>query len=249
MKYVVESLLFAAGEPVGEDQLLEVVPGASAEDVRLALAEIRDEYEARGGGFFLEEVAGGFQLRTRPEFAPYIRKLSQGQPARLSRAALETLAIVAYRQPVMRAEIEHVRGVDSGGVLRMLLEKDLLRVLGKKDLPGRPLVYATSKRFLEVFGLKDLSELPSLRDMEELGVPPPAPEPEPEDGQQALPFSDLEAPPGPDGEDGGQEETESPLLPDQDGEDPENGLDGEAPGHDEPEHPGGQMGDSRGKEG
>ncbi len=201
LKYILESLLFAAGEPVAEGQLCEAVPHAPAGEVRRALAELRDEYEARGGGFCLEEVAGGFQLRTRPEFASFIRKLTQGQPARLSRAALETLAIVAYRQPVMRAEIEHVRGVDSGGVLRMLLEKDLVRVLGKKDLPGRPLVYATTRRFLEVFGLKDLSELPSLKDMEELGVPPPAPKPEPDDGQQPLPFSDVEPSPARDIED------------------------------------------------
>jgi segregation and condensation protein B len=111
-------------------------------------------------------VAGGFCFRTRPEMAAWVARLGKQQVARLSPAALETLAIVAYKQPVLRAEIERLRGVDAGGVLRMLMEKDLVRVVGRKDLPGRPLIYGTTRRFLETFGLNDLKDLPSMEEIE-----------------------------------------------------------------------------------
>ena len=114
-------------------------------------------------------MAEGFQFRTRPEYAEWIKKLKKTKPLALTQPALETLAIVAYKQPVVRGEIEKIRGVDSGGVLRTLLERKLIKILGKKDVPGKPLVYGTSKQFLEMFGLKDLSSLPTLKDMEGLG--------------------------------------------------------------------------------
>jgi segregation and condensation protein B len=109
-------------------------------------------------------------MRSLPEFAPYLRQIQKTRPLRLSQAALETLAIIAYRQPVARAELEQVRGVDVGGVLHSLLERDLIRVAGHREVPGRPMVYGTSRRFLEVFGLAKLGDLPALREVAELGV-------------------------------------------------------------------------------
>jgi segregation and condensation protein B len=127
------------------------------------------EYEERHGGFLLKEVAGGYQFRTSSEHTEWIKKLIQPRPPRLSKAALETLAIIAYKQPLIRSDIEHIRGVDCGGVIRVLLERNLVRVLGRKEIPGRPLIYATTKRFLEVFDLKDLKDLPTPKEIDEMG--------------------------------------------------------------------------------
>ncbi len=121
-----------------------------------------------GRGVELREVAGGWQLRTAPDLGPWLARLEVPRPVRFSRAALETLALVAYRQPTTRAEVEEVRGVDCGGVLKVLLDRGLVRILGKKDVPGRPLLYGTSRKFLEVFGLAGLGELPSVRDLDEI---------------------------------------------------------------------------------
>ena len=130
----------------------------------------RREYEDRRGGFYLDEVAGGYQIRTRPEYTEWIKKLIQPKPLRLSKPALETLVIIAYKQPIIRSDIEHIRGVDCGGVLRVLLERKLVRILGRKEIAGRPLIYATTKRFLEVFDLKSLRDLPTPKEIEELGA-------------------------------------------------------------------------------
>ena len=119
--------------------------------------------------FFLNQVAGGYQIRTRPEYMEWIKRLLQPKPLRLSKAALETLAIIAYKQPVIRSDVEHIRGVDCGGVLRVLLERKFIRVLGRKEIAGRPLIYATTKRFLEVFDLKNLKDLPTPKEIEEFG--------------------------------------------------------------------------------
>src|SRR5262249_24564625 len=118
--------------------------------------------------FRIEEIGGGYQLRTLPELAPWLAELQPAPPLRLSRPALETLAIVAYKQPLTRAEIEQVRGVDVGAVLRSLLERRLVRITGHREVPGRPILYATTRRFLEVFGLAELADLPTLREIEEL---------------------------------------------------------------------------------
>jgi segregation and condensation protein B len=131
---------------------------------------LAEEYDRRGGGFEIRQVAGGFQFRTRSEYSEWVKKLLKPSPAKLSRAALETLAIIAYKQPIIRADVEHIRGVDCGGVLRMLLEKKLVRVLGRKDIPGRPMIYGTTRQFLEVFNLKDLRDLPSPKEIESLGI-------------------------------------------------------------------------------
>jgi len=170
IKHIIESLLFVAEEPLTVDRLKTILAQAETADIRLAAAELAAEYEQRGGGFYLDEVAGGYQIRTRPDYTEWIKKLIQPKPLRLSKPALETLVIIAYKQPIIRSDVEHVRGVDCGGVLRVLLERKLVRVLGRKELAGRPLIYATTKRFLEVFDLKSLKDLPTPKEIEELGA-------------------------------------------------------------------------------
>ena len=165
---IVEGLLLAAGEPLTAQRLGELVPDASTSVVRELVGELNAEYAQQGRGFEISEVAGGWQLRTCADLSEYVRALHPRRTLRLSRAALETLAVVAYRQPLTRAEIEHVRGVDAGAVLRSLLERDLVRIAGHREIPGRPMLYATTRRFLEVFGLSALEGLPSLRDLQEL---------------------------------------------------------------------------------
>ncbi|MBA3017571.1 MAG: SMC-Scp complex subunit ScpB [Proteobacteria bacterium] len=169
IKNIIECLLFVTEDPLTIDSIRKVLESADSKAICNALNELSDEYEARKGGFFLREVAGGYQIRTRPEYSQWIRRLLRPNPLRLSNAALETLAIIAYKQPVIRSDIEHIRGVDCGGILRMLLERKLVRVIGRKEIPGRPIIYATTKKFLELFELKDLKDLPSPKEIEELG--------------------------------------------------------------------------------
>jgi segregation and condensation protein B len=169
IKNIIESLLFVADEPLTIDRLKKIISGAESRELRQALEELEADYETRQGGFFLKQVAGGYQIRTRPEYMEWIKRLLQPKPLRLSKPALETLAIIAYKQPVIRSDVEHIRGVDCGGVLRVLLERKFIRVLGRKDIPGRPLIYATTKRFLEVFDLKNLKDLPTPKEIEEFG--------------------------------------------------------------------------------
>lgn len=173
LAHIIESLLFVSEEPLTIDKFKQILETVEAKDIRTALQDLSLEYQERGGGFKLAEVAGGWQLRSRPEFNPWIKRMLQPSPQRLSKAALETLAIVAYNQPIIRADIEHIRGVDCGGVLRQLLERKLIRVLGRKEIPGRPLIYATTKLFLELFELKDLKDLPSPREIEEMSQTAP----------------------------------------------------------------------------
>jgi len=169
IKNIIESLLFVAEDPLTIDSIKKVLDSTDSNAIRNVLNELSCEYEARKGGFFLREVAGGYQIRTRSEYSQWIRRLLRPNPLRLSNAALETLAIVAYKQPVIRSDIEHLRGVDCGGILRMLLERKLIRVVGRKEIPGRPMIYTTTKKFLELFELKDLKDLPSPKEIEELG--------------------------------------------------------------------------------
>jgi segregation and condensation protein B len=166
LKNIVESILFVAEEPLTVDRIKRVVEEADTGEIRSALQQLMEEYDARQGGYTLREVAGGFQFRTQPAYTEWVKRLLAPKPPRLSRAALETLAIIAYKQPVIRSDVEHLRGVDCGGVLRVLLERRLIRVLGRKNIPGRPLIYGTTRRFLEVFDLKDLKDLPSTEEIE-----------------------------------------------------------------------------------
>jgi len=170
LKNIIESLLFVADEPLSIEQLKQVLSLSDTKMIRQALNELIADYEGRQGAFTLHEVAGGYQFRSHPDYVPWIKRLLQPKPSRLSKAALETLAIIAYKQPMIRSDIEHLRGVDCGGVLRMLLERKLIRVLGRKEIPGRPLIYATTKQFLQVFDLKNLRDLPSPKEIEALGI-------------------------------------------------------------------------------
>jgi segregation and condensation protein B len=163
LRPLVEALLFAAGDPLPARKMVEFIEGSTVEEMKATLTELSIEYLTRG--IRLIEVAGGWQMRTAPEHQRYVRKLFRERPQRLTRAATETIAIVAYKQPVTRQEIESVRGVDSGGVLESLVEKRLAKVVGRKDVPGRPLVYATTQEFLELFGLRSIRELPTLPEL------------------------------------------------------------------------------------
>ncbi len=140
LKSVVESLLFVSDAPLSLDRLCSILEEYERPAIRAAIAELQEECDREGRGIVLEEVAGGYQFRSRPENADFLRRLTRVKPSRFSPSSLETLAIIAYRQPVTRAEIEYLRGVDAGGVLKNLLEKRLIRILGKKDIPGKPLI-------------------------------------------------------------------------------------------------------------
>jgi segregation and condensation protein B len=171
MKAIIEALILASEAPLGLEKICAVLPELEKGEARKILEELIAEYNERAGGICLQEVAGGFQFRTRAEWSQWIKKLKGTKPPSLSASALETLAIVAYRQPLVKSEIESIRGVDAGHALKVLLEKKLLRIVGRKDVPGKPIIYGTTKKFLEVFNLKDLSELPTLRELKELNEP------------------------------------------------------------------------------
>jgi segregation and condensation protein B len=162
---ILESVLFAAGEPLSLVRLADVIPGASRAELRAGLTELMARAEREGRGIRLVEVANGYQFRTDPVYGEWVRRLFQQKPWRLTRATLETLAIVAYKQPITRAEIEAIRGVDVDGVLASLLSRKLVKIVGRKDVIGRPLLYGTTRQFLEVFGLRDLASLPALTEV------------------------------------------------------------------------------------
>lgn len=180
LKYAIEALLFASERPLSPEQIREAFPaeGGSASQIRACLDELKAEYEAQDRGFRLCEIAGGFQLATDDRFAPYLKRFFQSrEKRRLSQASLETLSVIAYRQPVTRADIEFIRGVNVDGALKTLLEKGLVRITGRKEVPGRPMLYGTTKEFLEHFGLASVKELPALneftlKDIDENLLPP-----------------------------------------------------------------------------
>ena len=171
LRSVLESLLFVADGPLTVQRLAEVIDGTSKDEIRSILDELNDELQNNRRGIRLTEVAGGYQLRTAKVNADWVKKLLGGRPARMGRATLETLAIVAYRQPITKAEIEAIRGVDVDGVITTLLERNLVRAVARKDVPGRPFLYGTTPEFLELFNLKDLEQLPTLKEMEEITLP------------------------------------------------------------------------------
>lgn len=163
-KALLEALFFASGEPVSLKKISEIT-GLTPGEIKNLFRQLRDEYRERNSGLELREVAGGFFMATRPAFAPYIKRL-QGEKVRqgLSQAAMETLAIIAYKQPITRIEIEAIRGVKVDKVLERLKELNLINEAGRKEVLGRPILYATTREFLKHFGLRDLSELPPLED-------------------------------------------------------------------------------------
>lgn len=164
LKKIVETLLFITDRPVKPTRLADVIDGANVKQVREVITALQDEYTAQGRAVQIVEIGGGFQMATKPEYGRWVRKLyNEKMTTKLSNAALETLAIVAYKQPITRAEMEAIRGVDVAGPLERLLERSLVRVVGKKDTIGRPMVYGTTDEFLRMFGLNKLSELPDLQ--------------------------------------------------------------------------------------
>ena len=171
LKSVIESLLFVADGPQTLQRFGELLDPVDRQSIREVLSELQGEYENQNRGVRLVEVAGGYQLRTAKANADWVKKFLGGRPARMSKATLETLAIVAYRQPITKAEVEAIRGVDVDGVLTTLLERNLIRAVARKDVPGRPFLYGTTPELLQLFNLKDLSHLPTLKEMEEISLP------------------------------------------------------------------------------
>ena len=197
MRSIIEAIIFAAERPVSLDMLAEVFEDVGKKDLEALLESMVADWRSMNRGFQMIEVAGGWQFRTRSDMAPWLHRLRQERPSKLSRAALEALSIIAYKQPITRPEVEDLRGVDSAGVIKNLLERGLIKIVGKKDAPGKPVVYGTTERFLEVFSLRDLGSLPSLRDLkeleddeaEQLDLPT---SPEGEEGEAAGPVDDSD---------------------------------------------------------
>lgn len=186
LKPIIEALIFASPEPVTLKALHKLLDTEPKEDVEAAIAGLRQDYE-RPGGLQIVEVAGGFQIVTRPEFHEWVRRLFHERTTqKLSVASLETLAVIAYRQPVTAPEIAEIRGVNTAGVLGTLVDRKLIKIVGRKQVVGRPFMYGTTREFLERFGLNDIIDLPKVEDMSELmGFDIPLGEPTP---QNALPF-------------------------------------------------------------
>ena len=172
---MIEALLFASEAPLTPSDLARVDEGLDEEQVEALIGELKAEYDAEDRAFGIYEIAGGYQILTRPDYAPVLERYETVPLSnRLSPAALETLAIVAYRQPVGRAEIEDIRGVGAGGVLKTLLERNLVEVVGRSEGLGRPLLYGTSRTFLEHFGFRDLQELPRSDELDVILASRPA---------------------------------------------------------------------------
>jgi len=170
VKSILESLLFISAEPLPVEILKNMLEIDKKEVERL-VRELIDECQLKNSGMFIAEVAGGVQMVTNPACAPWVKKLLVSAfSTRLSRQSLETLAIIAYKQPIIKAEVEAIRGVNSDGVLKTLLERRLIKILGRKEVPGRPLMYGTTKEFLQYFGLKDLTELPTLKEFQDVEI-------------------------------------------------------------------------------
>ena len=164
---LLEALLFASGEPLAAEKLCEIAR-CDEEALAAAIGAIEERLKAETSGFMLVKVAGKFQLRTKPQFADFIRELRASRPRRLSQPALETLAIVAYRQPIVKSDIEKIRGVDVSPTLKTLLDRNIIKIVGRQPTVGQPALYGTTDEFLKLFGLNSLSELPTLRDIKEL---------------------------------------------------------------------------------
>lgn len=201
LRSAIEAILFVAGSPVPIDRLAGIFEDVQKEQVSAALSSLREEYDSRGSGIMIAEVAGGYQIVTRPEHAGWIRKFKAVKTsARLSKPALETLAIIAYKQPITRTEVENIRGVNIGGIIRNLMERRLVKIVGKKDVPGKPMLYGTTSEFLQYFGLKDLSSLPTLKEFQELEASEDTSEPtetpgqaEAEDANQSQTYEEVGA--------------------------------------------------------
>jgi segregation and condensation protein B len=173
LKQNIEALLFISGEPLPVRRLCDVFEGEEKSRIEEALTELTDACEAEDRGIRLVQVAGGYQMVTKTECAEAVKRLEKIKaPNRLSKSALEALAVIAYKQPVTRAEVEAIRGVDSSNVVRTLLERRIVKIVGRREGLGRPMLYGTTPEFLQYFGLKDLSELPALKEFKEISDAP-----------------------------------------------------------------------------
>lgn len=168
LKPIIEALLFVSGDPISIERLKDVI-GVNKQQLELALEGLKKDYAESNRGIQVIEIAGGYQLSTRIEMAPWIKEMEKVKAAsRLSKPGLETLAIIAYKQPATRAEIELIRGVDAAGVLKTLMERKLVKIVGRKEVAGRPMMYGTTREFLQYFGLSDLTGLPTLKEFSEV---------------------------------------------------------------------------------
>lgn len=169
IKKAIESVIFISDQPVSVDKLQQVFTDVERADLRKYLKEITQEWADLKRGFLLEEIAGGYQFRTDPAYAEFISNFNKRvRKFRLSRAALEVIAIIAYKQPVTKVEVESIRGVDSSGVINALLERRILEIKGRKEVIGKPFLYGTTSEFLEVFGLRSLNDLPTLKEIDDI---------------------------------------------------------------------------------
>ncbi len=174
-KSAIEAILFVSDKPIVLDQMKQVFPELRSAQVADLIKALQDEYVVRNAGMVIVEIAGGWQMLSNSQAAPYIREFYKTKSKeKLSRAALESLAIIAYKQPTGRAEVEVIRGVNSDGTMAHLLNKGLIKIVGRKEVPGRPFLYGTTKEFLEYFGLKALEDLPKIEEFNQLGVDMPA---------------------------------------------------------------------------
>ncbi|MFC1576131.1 SMC-Scp complex subunit ScpB [Candidatus Omnitrophota bacterium] len=210
-KKIVEALLFVSQKPLTMEDIRQALDGMDENEIKSAIEELRAEYASHDRSFGIAELAGGYQIITNPEFAPWIGKLFRRDDVKLSVPALETLAIIAYKQPLTRGEMERIRGVNVDGVLKTLIDKNLIRIRGRKDAPGRPIAYGTTEEFLKRFGLKGLEQLPKLRDftehdldfekedrslkVEKEPAPPKEAEPVPENIAETVPEKATESEP------------------------------------------------------
>jgi segregation and condensation protein B len=187
IKATFEALLFVSHDPLTMEKLASVLEGVPKATLKTTMQTLQAEYDQLGRGLQITEVAGGFVMSTRPEQSDAIKRLSKVKPStKLSRSALESLAIISYKQPITRGEIEKIRGVETSGVLRTLLDQKLIRIVGRQEIPGRPMLYGTGKQFLQRFGLRDLRDLPPLKELKELGTS--------ESLSLELPFDSQEVP-------------------------------------------------------
>jgi len=169
IKPIIEALMFVSGDPISIDRLHDVLTEVDKPRLKALLEELKVDYAQSNRGLQVVEVAGGYQITTRVEMAPWIKEMEKVKAAaRLSKPGLETLAIIAYKQPVTRAEIEQIRGVDAAGVLKTLMERKLVKIVGRKEVAGRPMMYGTTREFLQYFGLPDLTGLPTLKEFSEV---------------------------------------------------------------------------------
>lgn len=165
---IVEALLMTADTPITPGRLQAVLKGLSGRDIRKAIDDLNEQYRQGGHAMSVVEIAGGFQVATRREFGPWVRKLHDRGRTRLTQAGLETLAIIAFKQPLTRIEVDGIRGVESGGVIRTLLEANMIRLVGRSESLGRPMLFGTTREFMSHFGLKSLADLPKTKELQEL---------------------------------------------------------------------------------